>query len=433
MESQADVLLKSLREFIAQPDYPTLVLNGRDADLVYPNRVLSSFDREDEQTYYVLFPQPFSDAPRYMDDIAASSREQLEVANAERAGRGESPLPNVPVSVGDARYPPAQRLRALVEHVGEHLPGDAPIVWGLLPGELADPAGYRGLVAPLLALESVEPWMDRHRFILRDQQAQPAIVSELLAMKNDRVLVMDLDFSNESYVHDLIAKAADQGQPADARMNVFFQLAAVDFAFRRFPEAIEKYGVCFNYYQQTGNPQMQAQCLSGAGDTTLQQGRPAEGLERYQQALALAVEQKSLPQIQHSAFGAGTCCLELSRNAEAEGYFKHADDAAAKLFNPFAKADAMEKRGLARWRSGQPEPAVEIWIKGKDLAEQFSYFERALSILDHLTAAAPHCSLYPRRRELEAERAQLAARTGGAERSASQDAAGGAGSLEGRP
>lgn len=432
MQSRADVLLKSLREFIAQPDYPTLVLNARDAELVYPNRALSSFDREDEQTYYVLFPQTFADAQSYMDDIAATSRAQLEVLETERAGRGEPPLPGLPLTVGDARYPPAQRLQALVEHVGTFLPGDAPIVWGLLPGELRDAAGYRSLVAPLLALESVEPWMDRHRFILRDQQAQPVIVSELLAAKNDRVLVMDLDFGNETYVHELIATAGDQKQPADVRMNAFFQLAAVDFAFRRFPEAIEKYGVCFNYFQQTGNGQMQAQCLSGGGDTTLQQGRPAEALERYQQALALAVEQKNLPQIQHSAFGAGSCCLELSRDAEAEGYFKHADDAAAKLFNPFAKADAMEKRGLARWRLGQAEPAVDIWMKGKDLAKQFSYVDRAVAILDHLIAVAPHCSLYPRARELEAERAGLAARTGGAEHSASQNAGDGAGVLEGR-
>ena len=54
MQSRANVLMTSLREFIAQPDYPTLILNARDADLVYPNRALASFDREDEQTYYVL-------------------------------------------------------------------------------------------------------------------------------------------------------------------------------------------------------------------------------------------------------------------------------------------------------------------------------------------------------------------------------------------
>jgi tetratricopeptide (TPR) repeat protein len=411
------VLLKSLREFIAQPDYPTLVLNARDADLVYPNRTLAAFDREDEQTYYLLFPQACADAQSYMNVIAASLREQLEVLETELPGRGQPPLPDLPLAVGDARYPPEQRLRSAVEFLGEHLPGDAPIAWGLLPGELQDTAGYRALVAPLLALERVEPWMDRHRFILRDQQARPSIVSELLAMKNDRVLVMDLDFSNESFVLDLVATAGDGNQPAAARMNAFFQLAAVDVGFRRFPEAIEKLGVCFNYFQQTGDRQMQASCLSGAGDTLLQTERPAEALERYQQALALAVEEKSLPLIQQSSFGAGQCCLVLSRDAEAEGYFKHADDAAARLFNPFAKADAMEKRGLARWRLGQADAALDIWLKSKELAKQFAYLDRAVSILDHLIAVAPHSALYPRQRELQAERAQLeaerAARAGG--------------------
>ena len=99
MQSRANVLMTSLREFIAQPDYPTLVLNARDADLVYPNRVLASFDREDEQAYYVLFPQAFTDAQSYMNDIAASASDQLEVLATERAGRGEPPLPALNIDI----------------------------------------------------------------------------------------------------------------------------------------------------------------------------------------------------------------------------------------------------------------------------------------------------------------------------------------------
>lgn len=136
MHDQANALLVSLREFIAQPDYPTLVLNGNDASMIFPNRALAAFDREDDGDFYLLFPQPFTDAGDYVGIIAESLTQQLEILNAEIAARQVAPVPGFPPSVGDARYAPVQRLRAAVEHLGQHLSGSAPIVWGLLPGEI---------------------------------------------------------------------------------------------------------------------------------------------------------------------------------------------------------------------------------------------------------------------------------------------------------
>lgn len=407
MQRQADVLVSSLREFIAQPDYPTLVLNGTDPSMVFPNRTLAAFDRQDEDDYYLLFPQPCATAPAYMDAIAESLATQFEVINTELDSRQQERLPDLPPAARDSRYPPMQRLRAVIDHCAAHLPGAAPIVWGLLPGEVGDPGGYRALIAPLLAPIAVEPWMDRHRFIVRDQAAQPFLVNELLAAKNDRVLVMDIDFSSERYVSDLVATARNRSLPADERMNAFFLLGAIDFALQRYPAALQKYGVSFNYFFEQGNKPMQALCLSGAADTVRQAGRPADALKYYQQSLAIGVEDQNLPVIQQSCYGAGLMCLELQRDLEADGYFKHADEAAAKLHNPFAKCDAMEKRGLVAWRLGKIDEAVEIWAKGKELAKQFSYVERAASILSFLIALARDAGLHRRVAELEAERAAL--------------------------
>ncbi|MFZ5892481.1 MAG: hypothetical protein ACOY0T_15585 [Myxococcota bacterium] len=407
MQRQADALVSSLREFIAQPDYPTLVLNAADISMVYPNRTLAALDRQDDDAYYLLFPEPCADAGVYMNGIAAALTNQLEILNTELSARQQPRLPELPVMVSDARYPAAQRLRAAIEHLGEHLPGSAPIAWGLLPSELSDALGYRGMILSLLAQQGVEPWMARHRFILRDQAAQPLLVPELFAQKNDRVLVMEVDFSNESYVQNLVDTAHDKSMPADDRMNAFFQLAAVDFAFKRYPQALEKYGVCFNYFQDKGNKPMQSLCLSGAADTMRHVGRPAEALKFYQQSLAVGVEDQNLPVIQQGLFGAGLACLELSRDDEAEGYFKKADEVAAKLHNPFAKCDAMEKRGLVEWRLGKIQDAVDTWLKAKDLAKQFSYFARAGSILDFLIALSRKSGLHHRVAEFERERGSL--------------------------
>lgn len=148
MQSQADALLAALRDFVVQPDYPTLVLNASDASLVYALRALAAFDRQDEGAYYLLFPQPFVDAGAYMGVIAEGLGQQLELLNTELSASQHSPLPDFPAMVLDGRYPPAQRLRAAIEHLGQWLPGDAPIVWGLAPGELSRPVDYRALALP---------------------------------------------------------------------------------------------------------------------------------------------------------------------------------------------------------------------------------------------------------------------------------------------
>lgn len=407
MERQAAALLTSLREFIDQPDYPTLVLSATDLSIIFPNRMLANLDRQDEDTYYLLYPEPCTSAVAYMDVIAARVSEELEVLNTELAARQVAPLPSLPLEVNDSRYPPAQRLRAAIEHCGTHLPGGATIVWGLLPAELTDAAGYRALVAPLLAMEQVEPWMDRHRFLLRDHAERPLLVPELLQAKNDRVLVMEIDFSNERWVQNLVDTASDKKLPSDERMNAFFMLGVIDFGFKRFPSALEKFGVCFNYFEQKGNQLMQGLCLNMAGDTMRQAARPHDALKFYQQMVAKAVEDKNLPLIQQGTMNAGVMCLELSKNQDAEGYLRHADETAGKLNNPYAKCDAMEKRGLAAWRLGKVDEAVDVWIKGKDLAKQFDYKERAASILDWLIALCRNSALYHRVATFEAERAAL--------------------------
>lgn len=408
MQSQADALLTALRDFVAQPDYPTLVLNASDASLVYALRALAAFDRQDEGAYYLLFPQPYVDAGAYMAVIAEGLGQQLELLNVELSARQRPPLPEFPAMVLDGRYPPAERMRAAIEHLGQWLPGEAPIVWGLAPGELSRMADYRALVLPLLAMEGVAPWMNRHRFILRDQPPDSPLTKGLLAAQNDRVLVMDLDFGGERFVQSLLDTVHDKDSPADARMSAFFQLAAVDFAFKRYREALEKYGACFNYFEGQGNKPMQALCLSGAGDAELQAGRVAPALAFYQQALAVGVEDRSLPVIQVSAFGAGNACLALARYEDAEGYFQHADDAAAKLHNPFVKCDAMEKRGLAAWHRGEVERATDVWTKGVALAKEFSYPSRALSIVESWLALSRKVGDTGRVSMLQAERAALA-------------------------
>ncbi|MDF3071200.1 MAG: hypothetical protein K0R38_6801 [Polyangiaceae bacterium] len=407
MQRAADALVGTLREFINQPDYPTLVMGGTDAAIALPNRTLYSFGQEDEDHYYLLFTSPCPSAPVYMDAIAESLVTQREALNAELVARQIAPLPPFPLEVEDSRVPPAKRLQAAVQWCGQHMIGPDDIVWGLLPGELGDLEGYKAMVTPLLALQQVEPWMDRHRFILRDRDPQPAIIPALFQAKNDRVLVMELDFSNESVERDLHATALDQTLPPDDRVMAFFQLGAIDFAFKRYPQALEKYGACFNYWDAKGEPALASLCLKGAGDAMLLAGQPLEALKFFQQAVALSLKSGNLTALQQALFSAGSISMDLGKTEDAEGYFKHSSDVSGKLCNPYTKCDALEKQGEAQWKLGRYREAQENWVAGKNLARQFGYTERALSILDRLIAMYRVSGMMNDAAACEQERAQV--------------------------
>jgi tetratricopeptide (TPR) repeat protein len=414
VQRQIDALVDSLRDFVAQPNYPTLVIGSTDAAVVFPSRILAAFDRQDEEAYYLLFPHSCADAGAYFDELLRMLKLQIEVFNRELAARALPPLAPLPLEVEDSRQPSARRLEALVRQLGRQLPGSSPIVWALLPGELGDWDGYRQLIEPTLANERVPPWMDRHRFLVRDRREAPQLAAELRERGNDRVLVLDLELDAARATSGLAETAADRAQPADERMFAFFQLGGVDMAFQRYPEAVEKYGVAHEYYASTGNRPMQALCLSSAGDCLRQAGDPKAALERYQQSLALSVEERSAPLIRPGVHGAGLCCIDLGRHAEAEGYLEHSNQLAGKLFDPFGKAEALEQLGVARYRQGKVSEAVDTWLDAKRLALEFGDRQRAGSVLDRLIEACDEQGLSERADSFRSERARLSAEGDGA-------------------
>ncbi|HTV18215.1 MAG TPA: hypothetical protein VMG12_06080, partial [Polyangiaceae bacterium] len=72
MQREIDRLTDSLRQFVTQPNYPTLVLVGTDAGVVFPHRILAAFDRQDDDAYYLLFPQPCPSPEQYFEQVLAA-------------------------------------------------------------------------------------------------------------------------------------------------------------------------------------------------------------------------------------------------------------------------------------------------------------------------------------------------------------------------
>lgn len=362
----------ALREFIEDDEHVALVLASSHSDLAVPAKLLEAQGRQGDQHVFMLAVNACPAVGEWMNGVASLVQNQIEAANGLRQQEQLSAWPPLPLLCLDPRYPAAQRFRALAEHCASVVPEPARIVWVLLPHECDDRAGYAAFCESLC---STAPWAERHRFILWDDREKPALVPALASQNNQAAAVTELDFSAPRQLDALVQSATDEARPTAQRMDALFQLAAVDFAYKRYGDALEKYGALFGYYEGKDRVR-QALCLRGAGDVALQVGRSDVALDRYRSALAIAVELASAALLLPLCLGAGKACAALDLLADAEGYFSHANALAGKLFDPYSKADALELCATVQWKQRKSVDAAKRWESCREVCRRFAYEHR---------------------------------------------------------
>lgn len=396
-----------LRAFVEQDDLCTMILFCSPADLVVPAKLMEARGRRGDGVV-LLGIAACPTARDWMNGLTTLLQQQVTAANGIRKDEGLPPWPPLPLACMDPRTPVTARLRQAVDHCSRVLPEGERAVWVLLPNDCADRAGY---AAAIRSLTAREPWQERHRFLVWDDRTAPLLVPELEHAKNEDVGILAFDFSPEKQLDRLVKAVRDRSRPTPMRMEALFQLAAVDFAYKRHAQALEKYGALFQYYEGK-DPTRQAQCLLGAGDVAMEVGQPRLAYDRYRSGLAIAVPERATAVLLPLLMGAGKACLGLGRFAEAEGYLEYANQVAGKLFDAYAKADAIELRGVAQQGQKKVAAAIESWETCRELCERFAYEHRWKSALERELA------LYTAA-QLEREALQVRARlAGGFERSA---------------
>lgn len=397
----------AMRAFIKQPDYPTLIINAADNDLLFPTKILQNWDREWETHIFLLFAFECATTADYLQKCMELLKAQVDSVNQGRAEAAQDPWPALPLLCSDPRQPPAPRLLAAIEYVRVVLPDRTPVVWGLMPPAIGDADGYKAMINPLLARDGFEDWMDDHRFFIRDDSNEPFLLPELERDKVDSVIALDIDFSPARVADGLVQSVNDKSLPTPERMQALMQLAAFDLAHQRYEQALEKYDILHAYGLQEGDPVGQAMALGGAADVALRAGNNDVARKRYQQALAVAVPEKNLALMFNLLMGAGEACLRLKGYEEAEGYFDFADKVAGKLLNPPSKIDAMEKLGVAKLAGGKATEAANLWAAAKSLSLEFNDQEHARSLLDRLIALYSRSEMAQEARNCQLEKDSL--------------------------
>ncbi len=405
MKRPFDQLRSTLDEFVQQDEYPALVVGCRPDELAYVLKLLQSLEQTHPTHLIAAFHQPFPDAGSYVDGVVRSAAVQLEAAAPLRAERGEPPTPPLPLALMDPRRAPAQRLLDLLDFLRRLLPNEDEyrLVVGLLPLQCDDLAGYAELVRAILPIPDVPSWMSAVRIVAYDDRDHRPLAPILRAEQAERVLTLDVDFSPDAMADALARDAGDRSLPVPERMAALLQIAAIDYSYKRHQEALRKYGALHEHYAGANQPDMQALCLLGAGDTLHAAGDSASAKQRLQQGIAVAMEHRCLPVLLNLLISITGVCMALGHYADAESYADSGTKVAAAVLNPFSYCDLHEARGDAQLGQRKFPDGVASYQRCRELCRTYEHFHRWRSVLGKLARVYADAGMAKEQREVEDE------------------------------
>lgn len=390
MRRKFEELRENLDEFVQQDEYAILLVGCLSEELAYVVKFLQALEEKHAHCYFVVFPAGFDGAEEYLDAVVASIEVQVAGANELRAGRGEPPFPGVPAELSDRRRAPTLRLRGILDYLRGLLPpaddeeGDEHlVVVGFLPLTCKDYEGYCTLMSAVATSPELQPSLERTRVVIYDDRSRSDLVRFLGTREVDNVLTFDIDLSTPALTDQLTRDASDPSLPLPERMNALLQLAALDYSYKRYPDALEKYGVLYQFYGKQGLLSMQALCLLGVGDTLFAAGHPKPAKERLQQGIALAMADKgALPVLVNLLLSVQGVCMALRHYEEAESYAESGTKVAAATLSPFVYTDFHELMGDAQLAQNRVKDGLVSYAKCKDLCKTYEYFHRWKSVLE---------------------------------------------------
>jgi tetratricopeptide (TPR) repeat protein len=409
MRQKFEDLRANLDEFIQQTDYCLLLISCRPEDCAYIARFLDGQDAARPESFFVVWPGAFVDASHYVSSLVVFLEQRMEEAKAPREERGDRPFPAVPLELKDERRDPVERFRRWLQFLVTLLddPKRQSFVVGLLPSSCQDAAGYAQLIGSVVPPADRPAWLEPLRIVGFDSKDAPQLIPLLDARSSSSVLTWEVDFSTPALTDALAREASNPSLPLDQRMMSLLQLAGIDFAHQRHPDAREKFAVLYDYYASPPEPTMQAICLHGAGESLVATGENEEAKKFYERALALCMKDNAWGPLLLVLQSLIRVCFLLQRYAEAESYAKSGGELAAGMLNPALYAHLEELRGDAQLAQQKAAPALETYEHARKLAEVYEQHVLWKSVLDKLTRLHSDAGREDMASELQRERRRV--------------------------
>lgn len=405
MKRKLEELRQNLDELVHQTDYSVFLLSCMPEESVYVAGFLDGLDEPTEHCLFIIYPGPFRGAEAYLRDLLTFTEVQLEKAASARQQRGEPPPPPLPEATKDARLDPADRFEHWLRYLPSLLPNRKKyaVVVGLLPIECEDFDGYARFLEKAVIHRRRPEWMEPLRIVLIDSREAPILRPSIEQQKIDTVLTWELDLSPPALADALSRECADPSIPITQRIASLVQLGGIDLAYRRYPDARQKYAAAFEFYSNPPVPAMQALCMQGAGDALAAEGRLPEAKEMYERGLWVCMDASVLPVALLLLQALVRVCLSIPELPHAEAYAEAGSRLADGTLNPALYAHLLESRGDAQLGQGKSKAAVASYEHARAVAAHHMLLEAWESSLDKLIrlyeeAGADH-ELSERRRE----------------------------------
>jgi len=357
------VIAERLQAFIDQRDDVALILSSPAGDSLPVLKILEGLEEESTSDRFWIVTDDFVDPSAYASAVVRAVATKHEVVRLAMKKRGMRPWPDIPPQVLSDATPPAQRLRELAAFSRELLPvpNGGNNVWVYYPLEVAAPSAFAALMGELLDHEFPFPWCHHLRFIVRAEPDDPAF--RWVFEERPRVQWYRPDLGAEAINRALEEEAADESAPLDQRVGMLPILAGNDFAWGRYPAALEKYALLLRYHASTNNYAMAAFALNGMGEVFDRMGDLERANESYEAALIPASygDHPAIPIWLNVVVNLGNLCVRQERWEDGEAYFDIAQQLATVARDGTTRISALERRGFCQQQQRKLAEAAQSW------------------------------------------------------------------------
>jgi tetratricopeptide (TPR) repeat protein len=380
-----DRIKDRLRSFIAQRDDFALVVGCSSEDSLLALKMLEGLAEASTSEMFWTCIDAFTTPAEYAQAVVGSFAVKHKAVTQALQKEGRTPWPPLPGRVASKETAPAERLRALMvfsRSLLSVLEGGL-TVWVLLPLEVVDAGAFAALVRDVIDHEFPFPWCHHLRLVVRDDPRAKAL-SKLLEQA-PRVQWLSFDLSLPTMEKAMEEEVTDETLPLDQRMANLLVLAGVDFAQKRYADAVEKYELLARYHGAKGNQQLVALALNGIGEVHYRKGELDQAGKYFQEALpAASASLVPSPVLFSVTLNLANLRAEQGHWGEAEGYHECAERLAMMARNVGGKLQAMEKRGLSQYKQQKITEALTTWQQGADMAEKLNQDGSRQSMLKRL-------------------------------------------------
>jgi tetratricopeptide (TPR) repeat protein len=333
--------------------------------------LLKSFDAiEDDPAVadiFLVFGHPFAGSESYVAQVQASVRQQYDQVNEELAKRGDPPLAPLPEEPAGGSLSPEERLLEDMQYLRGVVPKERQMIWLFYPMEISEPEQYLRLIdsirdrtAPLRGVKLIAR-DNAERILLRHLQSHP------------EVEVYQPSLDPEHLMNQLAEQANDPKTPPEEQAQIHMMLAGKDVSEQRFDQALARNQELLGYFRHTGQRHHQSIVLNNIGDIHYIQNRLEPAQAAYEEAISIAVEEKSQPLVIYQSINLGNVLQRQQKFDEALVYYRSAEQLAGTNHALAYQLQALEQIGAVNQQTGKLNEAAEALEKATELGQKFHF------------------------------------------------------------